>query len=121
MCSGNYVELQILQEHTADLTSVIATNPSLFGQHLVQCGLAVQTTVTSIMDTLGVANYVKGGRLLGLVDTKIGTTGSKQNARKYFDDFLLIIAYPMGHRDIAESLVAIYSKLSAHTATCTRV
>ena len=109
-----HVELEVLQEHTADLTLAIATNPPLFGQHLVQRGLAVQTTVDGNVNTLGFTDYEKGMKLLSLVKTKIRTTGSKENARKYFDDFLQIITYPMGYRDLAESLVATYSKLSAH-------
>ena len=108
----NHIEVEVLQEHAADLTSVIATNPSLFGQHLVQRGLAVQTTVTGIVDTLGFSDYQKGSKLFNLVDSKIRTTRTSDNARKYFDDFLSIIAYnyAMGHRDVAESLATAFSK-----------
>ena len=111
--SYNHIEVEVLQEYAADLTSAIATNPSLFGQHLVQCGLAVQTTVTGIVDTQGINDYRKGSGLLSLVDSKLRIAGTKENARRYFNDFLLIIAYPMGQRGIAESLVATFSKLSA--------
>ena len=104
----------MLQRHTADLNQAIQNNPSLFGQHLVQRGLAVPTTVTGIVDTLGISDYQKGSKLLNLVDSKLQTAGTKENARKYFNSFLVIIARPLGHRDIAESLVATLSKLSAH-------
>ena len=104
-------DIEVLHEHAADLTSAIATNPSLFGQHLVQSGFAVQATVTGIVTTLGIDNYQKGTRLLSLVNSKLQTAGTKENIRKYFNDFLLIITYPMGHRDIAELLVATFSKL----------
>ena len=109
------MEVEVLQEYAADLTLVIATNPSLFGQHLVQRGLAVQTTVTGIVDTQGINDYRKGCGLLSLVDSKLQTAGSKDNARRYFNDFLLIIAYPLGHCGIAESLVTTFSKLSAQS------
>ena len=112
--AGTYVELEVLQRYTADLALAIAANPSLFGQHLVQHGLAVQITVAGIVDTLGITDYQKGSILLSLVDSKLRTAGTRENATKYFNDFLLIIAYPMGHRDLAELVVATFSKLSAH-------
>ena len=106
----NYIAPKVLEKHTADITSAIATNPSMFGQHLVQSGLAVQNTVTGIM-TSGTNDYQKGSQLLGLVGSKVQTAGTKENARKYFNNFLNIIANDMGHHDIAKSLVATFSKL----------
>ena len=100
----------MLQEHTVNLSQAIATDPSLFGQHLVQCGFAVQTTVTDTVCTLGFSDSQKGSRLLNIVDTKLRTAGAKENVRKYFDDFLKIIAYPMGQHDVAELLVTTFSK-----------
>ena len=109
------IELEVLQRHTAKLTSAIETNPSLFGQHLVQCELAVLSTVTGVVNTLGVSDYQKGAKLLSLVDNKIRTAESKESARKYFDDVLKIFAEHMGNRDIVESLVATYSKFMVLT------
>ena len=106
----NCIELRVLQEHTANLSQAIATDLSLFGQHLVQCGFAVQTTVTGIVDTLGISDYQKGSRFLNIVDSKLQTAGTKEIVRKYFDDFLKIIAYPMGQCDVAELLVTTFSK-----------
>ena len=108
--NDNYVEVQVLQEHTANLTQAVATNPSLFGQHLVQHGFAVQITVAGIVDTLGISDYQKGAKLLNIVDSNIRTTGTRDSTRKYFDVFLQILAYPMGQLGVAKSLVAAFSK-----------
>ena len=113
----SYVEVEVLRRHTADLNQVIAaapTNPVLLGQQLVQHGFAVQTTVGGIVNTPGITDYQKGSQLLNLVDSKIRTAGTKAKARKYFDDFLKIITGHMGQLDIAESLVATFSKWYAH-------
>ena len=113
----NYIELEVLQRHTADLNQVIAaapTNPPLLGQQLVQHGFAVRTTVNGIVNTLGITDYQKGSQLLSLVDSKLRTAGTKENARTYFNDFLVIIAGPLGQCDIAESLVSTFSKWNAH-------
>ena len=107
--SGNWVELQVLQGHTAGLTFAIAANPVLFGQHLVQYEFAVQATVNTVY-ALGLTEFQQGSKLLNLVDTKIRTAGSKENARKYFNDFLKIMSEIMGNRDIVKSLVSTYSK-----------
>ena len=100
----------MLQRHNADLVSVIATNPSLFGHHVVQSGFAAPVTVSGIVDMLGINDYQKGSRLLSLVDAKVRTAGTRENTRKYFNDFLMIIAGPMKHREVAESLVTTFSK-----------
>ena len=119
--AGMLIELEVLQRHTADLNQAIAaapTNPPLFGQQLVQHGFAVQTTVGGIANTLGFNDYQKGSQLLNLVYSKIRTARTKANARRYFDDFLMIIAGSLGQRDIAESLVVTFSKLRAHYIVC---
>ena len=110
----DYAELEVLHEHAPNLTAVIATNPSLLGPHLVQHKLASQAAVAEIVGVLGLPNRQKAGQLLDLVYAKITPATTKENARKHFNNFLLIIAYPLGHRDIAESLVASLSKLGAY-------
>ena len=119
--SRSYVELDVVQRHIADLNQAIGaapTNPVLFGQQLAQHGFAVQATVNGIVNTLGVTDYQKGSQLLNLVDSRIRTAGTKENARRYFNDFLMIILGPMGHHDITESLVATFRKWNARKLSC---
>ena len=100
----------MLQKHTADLTTAIETNPSLFGQHLVTHEFAAQTTVDSKVDVQGIPNYQKASRLLSLVDSVISTAGSIENARKYFDALLEILDGPMRQPRIVQTLKATYGK-----------
>ena len=101
----------MLQSHTADLTRVLAANPPLLGQNLVQYHFASQITVDGIMNTVGVPPYQTTAKLLSLVDSKIRTAGSQERTREYFNDFLTILAGPMECSDIAQRL-ADASKLS---------
>ena len=99
----------MLQEHFAILNSAVI-DPDVFGVNMVQCGLAAQTTVASIVDPLGFSTYQKANKLLQLLDSRLKTTTPRELAKAHFDKFVLIVANVLNRVDIAESLVASYSK-----------
>ena len=98
-----------LQKHFADLNLAI-NEPEVFGTNMVQYGLATQTTVAGIVGTLGFSNYQKANKLLQLIDSRLKTTTPRELAKAHFDKFVLIVANVLNRVDIADSLVASYSK-----------
>lgn len=103
------VEADVLQKHFADLNTAV-TDPDMFGANLVQCGLAAQTTVAGIVSTLGVSNFQKTNKLLQIVDSRLRTTARREHAKDHFDNLVQIVANVLDRVDIANSLVASYSK-----------
>ena len=101
----------MLRSHYADLCLAVSDNPDVFGSNLVQYGFAKQTTVTGIVGTLGITNYQKSSKLLEVVDSRFNTSTPGQSAKDFFDCFVLILGNKLGHNDIAQALVATYSKL----------
>ena len=105
-----HVEVDVLQAHTANLNQALSDNPGLFASQLVQCGFTVPPTVSNIVDTMGFSNYQKASKLLSIVDARIRTASSREVARSFFDNLVVIVAYHLGHLHIAEALVATYSE-----------
>ena len=104
------VESGVLHNHYADLSLAISDNIDVFASNLVQYRFAPQTTVTGIVSTLGVNNYQKATKLLEIVDSRFKTSSSGQSAKEFFNNFVLILATKLEHNNIAQALVASYSK-----------
>ena len=100
----------MLQVHYAVLNRVISTNPDMFGAHLVQDGFTAQSTIDGIVNTLGLTNYQKAIKLLAVVECRFKTTLSREFARDFFDKLVLTVANHLNRVDIAEDLIATYSK-----------
>ena len=100
----------VLQSHYADLNDVIASNVQAFGRYLVQCKFANPSTIQEKADILGISDYNKAGKLLSLIDSRLKTATSNENARDLFNRLVLIIANKMDREDIAQALVDTYSE-----------
>ena len=100
----------VLQSHYADLNDVIASNVQAFGCYLVQFNFANTATIQEKTDTLGFSDYNKAGKLLSLIDSRLKTATSNENARDLFNYLVLIIANKMDRKDIAQALVDTYSE-----------
>ena len=103
------VENEVLQRYYAQLNEAI-NDPVLFGAYLVQYEFAPQATVDGIVNTLGFSNPQKASKLLEIVGTRIRTATSKDDARHFFNQIVLIFAHRLNRADIADALIATCSK-----------
>ena len=103
------VEAEVLQCHYAQLHNAVV-DPDFFGTHLVQCGFATQTEILGIVGTLGYSNYQKTTHLLQIVGCRFLSATSRENARNFFNQLVLIFANHLDRVDIAEALITTYSK-----------
>ena len=100
----------MLQSHYADLSSAINDKLDAFGSYLVECKFAKQPEVIAIVSAQGDTNNKKATKLLEIVDSRFKTSTQGQSARAFFDKFVLFMANKLKRTDIAQSLVATYSK-----------
>ena len=103
----------MLQRSCTKVINAVSTNPVLFGTHLVEQGFTANT-VSGIVNTSGLSNYDKAFRLLNIVDTRLRTS-SRDFAKVFFDNLVLILNKHLKFVEVAEELVATYSKFSLLT------
>ena len=103
------VEDEVLHSHYAQLKEAI-NDPELFGSYLVQYEFAPLTPVDGIVNTVGFSNPQKASKLLEIAGSRIRTATSKDDARHFFNQIILIFAHRLNRADIADALIATYSK-----------
>ena len=103
------VEVEVLESHYAQLLEAVV-NPDVFGTHLVQCGFATSTDISSVVSSVAFSNHQKMTQLLEIVCSRIRTAIPRDSARTLFDKLVLIFANHLDRFDIADALITDYSK-----------
>lgn len=95
-------ECDVLQNYTADLNRVIK-DVSIFAAELVSHKFITKQSADDMQTVLGVSNYQKVGKLLGVVDSRLQTSSSKDVGKKFMS-FLSILSNSFDLKDIAKRM-----------------
>ena len=100
----HFVETDVIQKHCADLTTAIKGDVQEFGMEMAQKGCCTQAKVHDITGLLGVGDYQKAGKLLDIIDSRIKTSATKENARIIFRCLVFVLEFKLGRKSIADTL-----------------